>query len=154
MKIEKLLSDQWITTTETKYLTAEQSKKAKELSGHDTASALVVRYRASRDHEKQVEYAYTDTHKVRTHTETLFVIVDSTGKIRHFEVLAFEEPLEYMPKDLWYGKFKNAQLNPDLEVKRQIPFVTGASLTTQASTQAARRILAIHQVLQQKVAEK
>jgi len=140
--------EQWVISSETKYLTSQQMKSAKELSGFNIPSALVVRNRAKNKNSGKTEFAYSDTHRVRTHTETLMVIVDSERKIRRVEVLAFEEPLEYMPKDQWYGKFQKSPLDPELEVKRRIPFVTGASLTAQASVQAARRILAIHAVLE------
>ena len=143
-------SESWTTTAETRYLTADQIRKTKELSGHDAVSALVVRHHAKNSKSGKDEYAYTDTHRVRSHSESLFVVVDSEDRIRHLEVLAFDEPLEYMPKDQWYRKFDQASLNADLEVKRRIPFVTGASLTAQASTQAARRVLAIHLSLKAK----
>ena len=140
--------EQWVLNSETKYLTLQQLKSAKELSGHTISSALVVRHRAKNKSSGKLEFVYTDTHRVRTHTETLMLIVDADKKIRRVEVLAFEEPLEYMPKDQWYGKFEKSPLDAELEVKRRIPFVTGASLTAQASVQAARRILAIHEVLE------
>ncbi len=143
-------SDSWTTSPETRYLTRQQIGKAKELSGLEAPSALVVRYHAKNRKTGKDEYAYTDTHRVRSHTESLILIVDSEDRIRHLEVLAFEEPLEYMPKDQWYRKFDQSPLNADLEVKRRIPFVTGASLTAQASTQAARRVLAIHLALREK----
>ena len=144
--------DQWTVNSETKYLTDQQLKSAKELSGHSISSALVVRHRARNKSSGKQEFAYTDTHRVRTHTETLMVIVDEDKKIKRVEALAFEEPLEYMPKDQWYGKFEKSRLDTELEVKRRIPFVTGASLTAQASVQAARRILAIHEVLENQTA--
>jgi electron transport complex protein RnfG len=147
-------AEQWAVTTETKYLTAEQIQKAKELSHLDAPSALVVRYRAKQKNSSKEELIYTDTHRIRSHTESLMVIVDSENRIRHLEVLAFDEPLEYLPKDQWYRKFDQSKLDQELEVKRRIPYVTGASLTAQASTQAARRTLAIHQVLQEKGAMK
>jgi electron transport complex protein RnfG len=147
-------NESWTNTTETRYLTQSQIQKAKELSGVEAPSALVVRYHAKNKKTGKEEFAYTDTHRIRSHMESLLVIVDSENRIRHLEVLAFDEPLEYMPRDQWYRKFDQAGLDADLEVKRRIPFVTGASLTAQASTQAARRVLSIHAALQEKTAKK
>lgn len=142
-------SKKCIVKAETRYLTPEQMKQAQEIAGSPPSSALVVRHQATCE-GKPGGYAYTDTHRVRTHPETLLVVVDALGKIGKVEVLSFDEPLEYIPRTEWYGTFPGATLGADLQLKRRIPFVTGASLTSQATTQATRRVLAIHQTLQVK----
>jgi hypothetical protein len=134
---------------ENKYLTKAQSDQAKALSGYETSSALVVRY-AFNCSGKLAAYAYTDTHRVRTHMETLFFLVGLTGHIDKIEVLSFDEPLDYIPKRPWYDTFNQVELSPELQIKGKIPFVTGCSLTGQATVQASRRILAIDQVLRGK----
>jgi hypothetical protein len=124
--------------------------RVRELSHGPIASPLVVRYRAvCKDHgaEKAGGFAYTDTHRVRTHPETLLFIVDNEGVLKKIEMLSFEEPQDYIPKGEWYNQFKDQALSNELELKHRIPPVTGASLTARATTQAARRILAVHQVL-------
>ena len=134
------------TKSESKFLTKDQMKRASDLAGTPITSALVVRYTA----ECAGAYfgrAYTDTSRVRTHPETLFIALDAKGDVDRVEVLSFDEPLEYKPKPAWYATFAHAQLNDELQVKHQIPFVTGASLTGQATVQATRRMLAIERVL-------
>jgi hypothetical protein len=135
--------------SENKYLTKTQSDQAKALSGYETASSLVVRYPLSCA-GKLTAYAYTDTHRVRAHMETLFFLVGLDGKIGKIEVLSFDEPLDYIPKEQWYATFNQVELGPTLQIKGKIPFVTGCSLTGQATVQASRRILAIDQVLRGK----
>ena len=46
-----------------------------------------------------------------------------------------------------FGEFKDTGLDDELRVKRAIRPVTGASLTVAATTDAVRRVLALHQVL-------
>jgi Na+-translocating ferredoxin:NAD+ oxidoreductase RnfG subunit len=75
------------------------------------------------------------------------VAVDADGKVLRVEVLAFREPQDYLPRDLWYGQFDGKKLDDDLDVKRAIRGVTGATLTVRATTDAVRRILAIHRLL-------
>ena len=125
----------------TAYLTKEQVRKAAELSGEEVASALVTYY------EGPGGLAYFDTHRVRTLPETLMVVVDPQGKVKRIEVITFREPEEYMPRGNWYGQFKGRKLDRDLEVKRGIHPVTGATLTVRATTGAVRRVLALHQVI-------
>ncbi len=134
--------------TVNRYLTAEQMKQAESLSGFPTTSALIIQYSGTCGGKLRGR-AYTDTHRVRTHPETLFMLVDSNGVLQKTEVLSFDEPLDYIPKGQWYQTFEKKKLDNDLQIKRAIPFVTGASLTGQATLQSTRRILAIDHILTQ-----
>lgn len=125
----------------TAYLTKEQVRRAAELSGEEVASALVTYY------ESPAGFAYFDTHRVRTLPETLMVVVDPQGKVKRVEVISFREPEEYMPRGNWYGQFQGWKLDRDLQVKRGIHPVTGATLTVRATASAVRRVLALHQVI-------
>ena len=125
----------------TAYLTKEQVRKAAELSGEEVASALVTYY------EGPGGLAYFDTHRVRTLPETLMVVVDPQGKVKRIEVISFREPEEYIPRGNWYGQFQGRKLDRDLQIKRGIHPVTGATLTVRATTGAVRRVLALHQVI-------
>jgi hypothetical protein len=75
--------------------------------------------------------------------------VDPQGKVGRIEVISFREPEEYMPRALWYQQFQGKALDRDLQIKRDIRPVTGATLTARATTGAVRRVLALHQVLQE-----
>jgi len=79
--------------------------------------------------------------------ETIMVVVDPSGAVARIEVLSFSEPEEYMPRPRWYEQFAGKTLNDELSMKRGIHPVTGATLTARATTDAARRVLALHRVL-------
>jgi hypothetical protein len=131
----------------TAFLTPAQQQEIKKLSGADRlAGALVTSYVGRRD-GREVGTAYFDTHIVRTQPETLMVLVDPTGAITRIEILSFAEPEEYLPRQAWYGQFPGRKLDDELSLRRGIRPVSGATLTARATTEAARRILAIHQVL-------
>lgn len=131
---------------ETVYLTPAQKERARTLAGTELEGAIARPWIARRD-GKIVGTAYLDTHKVRTLKETLFVVVDPAGRAVRAEVLAFAEPPEYLPRASWYEKFAGRALDDELRVKRAIRPVTGASLTVTATTEAVRRVLALHTVL-------
>jgi hypothetical protein len=128
------------------FLTAEQLQRARQLSGVEVPSALVQVYTAKREGHL-VGTAYFDTHRVRTLPETLLIVVDPQGKVGRIEVISFREPEEYMPRLLWYQQFQGKALDRDLQLKRDIRPVTGATLTARATTDAVRRVLALHQIL-------
>ncbi len=130
----------------TAYLTADQVRRARELSGVEVPSALVTRWVARRG-AQPAGFAYLDTHRVRTLPETLLVVLDPQGKVARVEVIAFREPEEYLPRGAWYEQFRGHGLDRELQLKQGIHPVTGASLTARATTDAVRRVLALHQVL-------
>ena len=127
-------------------LTEEQLATARELSGGELRGALVPLYEAHCNGE-YAGTAYTDTHRVRTLAETLMVVVDSEEKVRRIEILAFREPEEYIPRPIWYRQFTDRELAPDLALERDIRNVAGATLTARATTEAVRRVLALHRVI-------
>lgn len=134
------------------FLTDSEVKEASRLAGSAIESALVARYTATKDGKTAGE-GYLDTHVVRTKKESLLLMIDSQGKLLRVEVIAFLEPPDYEPQDRWYRQFDGRLLNDDLALSRGIHPVTGATLTARATTDAARRALAIDQVLRKRGAK-
>jgi electron transport complex protein RnfG len=130
----------------TAFLTPEQLRQARAAAGVEVPSALVTFYTAVCA-GKPGGVAYVDTHRVRTLAETLLVVVDPEGRVARLEVLSFNEPEDYLPRGPWYGQFLGRRLDGELQLKRGIRPVTGATLTARATTTAVRRILALHQVI-------
>lgn len=130
----------------TVFLTEEQRGSAEKWSGARVPNPIVYPYVASKEGAVQ-GYAYFDTHKVRTLKETLMVVVGPDHRIRRVEVLAFGEPMDYVPRGSWYDQFKGRELDAELELKRGVKNVTGATLTAVATTEGARRVLAVHRAV-------
>jgi len=85
---------------------------------------------------------------VRTKPEVVLYIITPEGRLDVVEVLAFQEPLEYMPDEEWLKVFKGKELAPGtIRHRRDIPNITGATITARAITDNARKVLAIWQVL-------
>lgn len=134
---------------QTVYLTEPQRVRAGELAGEEVESALAHAYvaRCPAGGRSEGGVAYFDTHRVRTLPETIMVVIGPRGEVDRIEVVSFKEPPDYIPSDAWYGQFTGRELGPDLELKRAIRPVTGATLTARATTDAVRRVLALHEVL-------
>ena len=127
-------------------LTDAQLERVKALAGERPASPLVVAYAATRDH-RTAGTAYFDVHSVRTLPQTLLWVVNPDGQIERVEVLAFREPPEYSAPARWLAQFPGRRLDDELQLKRGVHGITGATLTARSTTRSARRILALHQVL-------
>lgn len=130
---------------ETLYLTDEQVAEARDRSGERLESSLVHPY-VGWCRGRAAGVAYFDTHRVRTLPETLMVVVSPEGEVERIEILVFREPSEYIPRDAWYDQFDGRGLDAELDLKRGIRPVTGATLTARATTEAVRRVLALHEV--------
>lgn len=132
----------------TVFLTPAQLARAAELAGRPPASAIVHPYVARRDGDV-VGTAYFDAHVVRTLAETVMVTVEPDGRVGRIEVLSFDEPPDYLPRAEWYRQFAGRPLDAELELRRSIRPVAGATLTARATTDAARRVLAVHQAIEE-----
>ncbi len=135
----------------TVYLTRDELARARELAEGPVPSALVHPYVATCG-GRPGGIAYFDTHRVRTLPETLMVVVSPDGAVARLEVLAFQEPPDYKPRGAWYAQFLHRKLGSELELKRGIRPVTGATLTARATTAAVRRVLALDRVIRERSA--
>ncbi len=134
----------------TVFLTGAQMARAKELAGGEIPSAMVHPYRATRGGEL-VGTAYFDAHLVRTLPELLMVVIDPGGRVARVEVLSFQEPADYLPRDNFYDQYAGRSLDDATSLRRGVRGVAGATLTVRATTAAVRRILAVHQALREAV---
>jgi Na+-translocating ferredoxin:NAD+ oxidoreductase RnfG subunit len=132
----------------TAYLNDTQVKRARELAGgHVEVTNRVVTYYVAFDGQRVAGTAYFDSHRVRTLREVLMIVVDPEWKIERVEVLRFGEPPEYLAPENWLDQFEGERLSNDLTLKRSIVPMTGATLTANAVTNAARRTLALHIII-------
>lgn len=131
---------------QTIYLTEKQKTDAGDLARAELNSAIIYPYVAVKE-GRIAGVAYFDRHVVRTLDETIMVAIDPNGKVSRVELLVFNEPPEYIPPDAWYRLFPGQRLDDRLAVNRGIRGILGATLTTRSTTDAVRRMLAIHHVI-------
>ena len=127
-------------------LTDEQAARIETLSRSKLDSRLVRAWRASRG-EAILGWALIDVRIVRTHAEAFMVVLSPEGSVRTVRMLAFHEPLDYLPPERWYQQFEHKTQAEPLRVGGDIHGITGATLSARATTDGVRRALAIHQVL-------
>lgn len=132
----------------TAYLADVELARARELAGPDVeVESTVVSYYVALRGAEPLGVAYFDVHRVRTLPQVLMVVVGADGRIRRLETVSFREPPEYRPPAGWLRLFESRALDPALSLKGDVPNMTGATLTSGAVTSAARRTLALHQVI-------
>lgn len=133
-------------TRQALFLTAEQRSAARKESGVDFADRMTVRYRGTSG-DRVIGYAYFDTHRVRTLPETIMIVVAADAKVDRIEILSFDEPADYQPKQRWIDQFRGRKLDGELSLKRAIRPISGASLSGRAIMNASRKVLALHRAI-------
>ncbi|BBG65328.1 hypothetical protein NNO_0625 [Hydrogenimonas sp.] len=88
--------------------------------------------------------------KVRTKKAAVLYVVTEPGRIAAIEILAFAEPPEYEPSKSWLRLMENRELTDPLRPGRDIPAVSGATLSARNVTEGARLALALFEVLKEK----
>jgi Na+-translocating ferredoxin:NAD+ oxidoreductase RnfG subunit len=131
---------------QTAYLSEAQAARVAELAGRPLEHRVVPYYVGRRD-GRVVGYAFTDVHLVRTLPESVLFAVDPDGRIRSVEILSFDEPPEYLPGPRWLAQLEGRSLDESLSLKRDIRTLSGATLSSRAVTAAARRVLALFEVI-------
>jgi hypothetical protein len=128
------------------FLREEQVKRVEELAKTPLESKLVTFY-IGRKGEEVLGYAYIDTHIVRTLPEAFLAVLSPDGVVQKLHVLAFYEPLEYLPPERWLRQFDQKSIDADLRLGWNIHGIAGSTLSARAITGGVRKVLALYQVL-------
>jgi hypothetical protein len=132
---------------ETRILTEEQANRIRKIARADLDTQIVKLYSGWKGDEL-LGHAYIDVHTVRTLPEAFMVVLRPDGAVRSLRVLAFYEPLDYMPTSRWYQQFDGASIAAQqLRVGRDIHGIMGATLSARAVTESIRRVQAFYEVL-------
>lgn len=129
-----------------KLILSADMAKLKALTQENDLPRVVVLYVAFQD-DLLLGYAHIDVHNVRTKPEAFMTVLTPEGVVRSVRILAFHEPLDYLPTDRWYGQFTDKSSADRLRVGGDVHGVVGATLSARAAADGVRRMLAYWEVL-------
>ena len=124
------------------FLTEQQAREIESLSKSRLTTRLYIVYEGIKG-GKALGYAIIDTHTLRTKTETVMFVINLDGTLRQAEILAFFEPPDYMPVSNWIALFYGKSIKDSLKPGKDIPNITGATITSNSLAQAIRQVLAV-----------
>lgn len=127
------------------FLNDSQVSEIEYLSKSKLDSRIYIFYKFKTG-DRTLGFAVLDTHLLRTKSETVMYVIGNEGNLIYAEILAFFEPAEYMQSDRWLRLFENRGLDKDLRIDRNIPNITGATITSHAFTESVRKVLAIYKI--------
>jgi hypothetical protein len=131
---------------ETLFLSEGEARQVESLARARLDSRMIPVYVGTRD-KKVLGYAMVDIHVVRTQPEAVMVVLGPDGTVASTILLAFGEPLDYLPSSRWLRQFERKTLTPDLVLGQGIAAITGATLSAYGVTDSVRRALAVYQVV-------
>lgn len=133
---------------DTRVLGERAVEQITEITREAQPARVVVLHTAYRDDEL-LGYAHIDVHNVRTKPEAFMIVLTPDGTVRSVRILAFHEPLDYLPTDSWYAQFEGKSGADRFRVGGDIHGVVGATLSARAAADGVRRMLAYWAVLLQ-----
>jgi len=126
-------------------------EKIKAITKDSNPPKVVVLHTAWKD-DVRLGYAHIDVHNVRTKPEAFLIVLTPQGVVRSVRILAFHEPLDYLPTERWYAQFSGKTRKDRLRVGGDVHGVVGATLSARAAADGVRRMLAYWEVLLKPVA--
>jgi Na+-translocating ferredoxin:NAD+ oxidoreductase RnfG subunit len=142
-----LMQENFTSSTITKeniLLTQEQVQRI-EKSAKKKLSSKIVRIFYAKKESTLLGLGVILSQKVRSQNGVVLYIFDATQTLQSIEVVAFNEPLEYLPSQAWQEQFHGKTQSDALMVGRDIPTITGATLSARSITDGARLAFGVAQ---------
>ncbi len=132
--------------TRTITLTDDQQQQIERLATAPLDSKITTLYTLYKGTDI-IGYSVIETRIVRTLPGSFLVALFPTGEVKTVMTVAFYEPEDYLPTERWLRQFDHKSLMPELQVQKDIQGIAGATLSSQAVTNAVRSALAFFQVV-------
>lgn len=124
-------------------LSAAEAKKIQELSGVKLDSKIFKVFKALQD-GKAIGYGVLINRKIRSKNGVVLYLISSESVLKGIEVIAFNEPMEYVPSKKWISQFENIETNKPLALSKDIPTITGATLSAKSFVDGSKLAFAFY----------
>ena len=125
----------------TKKQFSEIQKKAKA-----RMNTKIYRYYTLKNEEETIGFAILQFRKVRTKKATVIYGFDMNSTLKFTEILAFGEAPEWIPSKTWTAQLQNKSPEDVLSIGKDIPTISGATLSARCLVEGARIARAIFEV--------
>jgi len=153
VSIEKVVKSSFsgVTSVDAKQLilTKEQFNKIKKRA-KTAVKTKIYRYYEFKNGSKLVGYGVLISRKVRTKNATILYAFDMSGKLKFSEIMGFGEPPEFIPNKQWMAQFKEKPGSAALTMGKDIPTISGSTLSARCISDGARIARAIFEVVLKK----
>lgn len=124
-------------------LSAAEAKKIQEASQVKLGSKIFKIFKALQD-GKTIGYGVLINRKIRSKNGVVLYMISQESVLKGIEVIAFNEPMEYVPSKKWISQFENVKTDAPLALDKNIPTITGATLSAKSFVDGSRVAFAIY----------
>ncbi len=111
----------------------------------------IFRYYKATKADKILGYAILVNNKVRSKNAVVLYFITTDAVLKGIEIIAFNEPLEYIPSATWNSQFQDIPTTKMLRLSKEIPTITGATLSARSITDSSRVAFAFfNEILKEK----
>lgn len=129
-----------------KMLTRTMAQQVQQSAKAKLKSKIVRIYHATQN-GKKLGYGILLNNKVRTKNAAVLYLFDPKGALQAIEIVAFNEPLNYVPSKAWLETLESTPDNTARHLGKGVPVISGATLSAKTLTEGARTAQAIFEVL-------
>lgn len=131
-------------------LSKKQAKHIQQEAKVKLDSKIFRTFKATKDGQL-LGYGILVNKKVRSKNAVVIYLISNDSILKSIEIIAFNEPPEYLPSKKWNSQFENIPTEKMLRVSKEIPTITGATLSARTITDSSRLAFALyHEVLKEK----
>lgn len=124
------------------FLSDEDVQQIEKTAGRKPEGKLFTFYRADGP-EGIIGYALIRARILRTMPAVVMLVIRPDGQIGKVELLANHEPETHIPGQTWFDRFIGRVLDDRLWPRKDIPVVSGATISVEAITREIRLGLAV-----------
>jgi len=117
-------------------LTKKQASVIQKEARGKLRSKIFRIFKATKNN-KILGYGILVNKKVRSKNAVILYFI-SNGILKSIEIIAFNEPMEYLPSKKWNSQFENIETEKMLRVSKEIPTISGATLSARTITDGSR----------------
>jgi electron transport complex protein RnfG len=127
-------------------LGAKEAERVEKRSSVKLSTKIYRLFKAERG-EKIIGYGILVTRNVRSKSAAVLYLIAPDGRLKGIEIVAFNEPREFIPSKAWLAQFKEKTGSDPLRVGKDIPTITGATLSARNVTDGSRLALALFETV-------
>lgn len=124
-------------------LTNIQAKKIQDESNVKLESNIFKVFKAEQN-GKIIGYGILINKKIRSKNGVVLYLISTDSVLKGMEVIAFNEPMEYIPSKKWISQFENVKTQTPLNLSKDIPTITGATLSAKSFVDGSKIAFALY----------
>jgi Na+-translocating ferredoxin:NAD+ oxidoreductase RnfG subunit len=125
-------------------LTRQQASAVSQTAKTELKTKIYRSFKAMKD-GNIIGYGVLISGKVRSKNAAVLYLIEPAGRLKAIEVVAFNEPPEFLPSKNWLKLFEGRSSAEPLRVGKDVPTITGATMSARNVTDGARVALAVFQ---------